>query len=301
MFRFLKSKKDKIEDTEQQKTKDPLNNSDKKKEQKKNAFDELDKKWDHFLEKIEIRFNESLQHAEEALMENLDETDYDLGPTLRSWDAMKSQMMALSEKVDNTFDEKVEPQMLKYKKSHQLIKQIEKGRKLTDSIYNRLERYEIVIEGKICKLFYNHAIQFLNEDFKCTQCSANLEIQKDIFRIHYVSCEYCNTVNTFTPSTKIATLGGTIDVLAKYESLAEWDIMEQAIHDFHEIRCPGEDDDKTAYTKGFEKRELTEKAYWTKFLQQRMQYMSKYKETFEHDLDLKMKHFYEERKRELDF
>jgi len=264
-------------------------------------FLELVTKWESFLAKIENRFNESLVNAENALLDNLEESNFDLTPTLTAWQGIKSNLQGLSTKIDETFDEKVSPQMLEYIDRSDLIDQNQKGTVLSESIYERIERYEIILEGKVCQRFYDHAIHLLNHDFTCSQCSGKLDVRKDIFRMNYVSCDYCNTVNTFTPSDKIIQIRWVVDNIAKHKVIEDWDTMKKAQDDFHEIRCPHEDQDKTEYTAGFKKREDTERNFWGKYFTERAKYLPEYEETIAHDTDVKMRWFYEERKRELNF
>lgn len=278
-----------------------FNKKEEKPVEENPLFLELVKKWDTFLAKIETRFVESLVNAEEALFENLVESDYDLTPTLTAWQGIKSQLMSLGEKIDNTFDDKVLPQMLEYKEHYDLLDEDAKGTALQSSILSRIERFELILEGKISTLFYKHAVKQLNEEFHCTQCSAKLQVRKDVFHAHYVSCEYCNTVNTFTPNDKIASIRWVVDNIAKYLALEEWDEMTKAKNEFDEFRPPHEDEDKTEYIARFKKREITERSFWTKYFNERSILLPEYKETIEHDVDVKMKWFYEERKRELNF
>jgi len=265
-------------------------------------FLKLVEKWNSFLEKMEIRFNESLVNAEEALFDNLEESNYDLTPTMVAWQSIKSQLMDLGNKVDKTFDEKVLPQMLEYKEHYDLLDEAAKGRHLREHvIFKKLERFEVVLEGGISTKFYNHAVQFLNKDFKCTQCSAKLEVKKDVFHAHYVSCDYCNTVNTFTPNDKISAIRWVVDNIAKYQAIAEWDAMEQAREELHDIRPPHEGQDNTEYVAAYKKREDAERAFWTKYFTLRSEFLTDYKETIPSDVDNKMKWFYEERKRDLNY
>ncbi len=258
----------------------------------------LVKKWDEFLDKIEARFNELLLHAEEAVMDNLVKSDYDMTPTQRTWSGIKSQLMGLMEKIEKTFDEEVKPQMLEYKEEWGVIDQDQKGVKLGESIYDRIERFEIIIEGKVAQKFYEHAIQFLNEDFRCTQCSAKLAVKKDIFRAHYVSCDYCNTVNTFTPSDKIAEISWVVENIAKYRAISEWDEKNSARNECKEFRSLGEEDDKTALAKAYGRWEIKEHTYWTMYFKERAAFLPEYEETIVHDVDVKMKlYFYDDRKR----
>ncbi len=265
-------------------------------------FTALVEKWDTFLEKIKTRFFESLVNAEEALLDNLEESNYDINPTMTAWQGIKAQLMALGDKVDTTFNEKVKPQMLQYKEHYDILDQAAKGTYLRESIiFNKIERFEIVLEGKVSLKFYNHAVQFLNEDFHCTQCSAKIEVNKDIFHAHYVTCDYCNTVNTFTPNDKISAIRWVVDHIAKYKVIADWDAMQEAREKYNELRSWSEGEDMTKHKKALKEREDTERKFWTNFFTERAAYLPQYKETIKHDTDVKMKWFYEERKREFGY
>ena len=277
-------------------------NIEKQSKEENPEFIKLVDKWDSFLNKMETRFNESLINAEEALFDNLVESDYDLTPTMTAWQSIKSQLMSLGNKVDTTFNEKVKPQMLEYKKNYEILDEAAKATHLREKvIFKRINRFEVVLEGKISSHFYDHAVKYLNEDFHCTQCNAKIKLKKNIFYTHYVSCEYCNTVNTFKPNDKITAIRWIVDNIAKYNAITEWDLMEQAKDEFHNIRPPHEGQDNLAYITAFKKREDTERAFWLKYFTKRSEYLPDYKETIEHDVDHKMKWFYKERKRDLNF
>jgi len=261
---------------------------------------QLVEKWDVFLQKINTRFEESLQHAEEALLENLDESNYDLTPTEQAWYGIKAQLQGLAEKVGTTFDEKVSPQMLQYVDEGTLIDERTKGNELRSRIFHRIEAFEIEIEGKIAQKFYKHAIQGLNEKFQCTQCGAQLQVRKDIFHPHYVSCDYCNTVNTFTPNDNIRAIRWIVDSIAKYRVFDEWKAKEQARENIYAtFDRYGNNPEKMK--EAYRKLEQAERNFWTKFFKIRSEFLPEYAESIEPDTDNKMKWFYEERKRELGY
>ena len=265
-------------------------------------FVALVEKWDGFLAKIKTRFFESLVNAEEALLDNLEESDYDINPTMTAWQGIKAQLMALGNKVDTTFDEKVKPQMLQYKEHYDILDQVAKGTFLRENvIHNGIERFEIVLEGKVSIKFYNHAITFLNKDFHCTQCSAKIEVRKDIFRTHYVSCDYCNTVNTFTPNDKISQIRWVVDNIAKHKAINEWDEKLKAENELSELRSWSECQDITPYKIALKKQENASRSFWLKYFTKRAEFLPEYQETIEHDIDVKMKWFYEMRKREYNY
>lgn len=276
----------------------------RKKEEPKTTHPEflkLVEKWDGFLNKIETRFNESLVNAEDALLENLVDSDFDINPTLRAWQGIKSQLQGLANKIDTTFDENVKPQMLAYIEEWDIIEQNQKGTISRESMLKRIERFEIILEGKVSKRFYDYAITLLNEDFNCTQCSAKLEVKKDVFRSHYVSCDYCNTVNTFMPQDKIYHIKWVIDNIAKYNAISEWDAMKNARKSYQELRSWSEGEDFSKHKLALEKREKTERLFWEKYFTERYTLLPEHKDTLEHDVNVKMRHFYEERKREYNY
>jgi hypothetical protein len=221
---------------------------------------------------------------------------------MTAWQSIKSQLMALGNKVDTTFDEKVLPQMKEYKEHYDLLDQGAKATHLRERIiFKKIDLFEIEIEGEVSQRFYNHAIQFLNEDFNCTQCSAKLEVRKDIFRSHYVSCEYCNTVNTFMPNDKISQIRWVVDNISKYNCKNEWQAMENAEEAYKELRSWSEGEDMSQHKIKIKNWEDTLRTYWMKYFTLRCEYLPEYAETIAHDTDIKMKWFYEKRKRDLNY
>lgn len=255
-------------------------------------------KWDAFLLKIETRFKESLVHAEEAVMDNLIDSEYDMLKTMKAWSGIKSQILALGDKIETTFEERVQPKMLNYVERWDLVDQDQKGIQLGESFYPKIERFEIELEGKVAKQFYNHAIQFLNDDFKCTQCSGKLEVKKDIFRSHYVSCGYCNTVNTFIPNDKIAEIRWVVDNIAKHSAISAWDEKVKTKNACKGLPSFSDEEDKTELAKAYDVWEVKEKAFWTKYFTERASFLPEYEETIAHDVDVKMNlFFYDDKKR----
>jgi len=279
-----------------------FNNNKDTSKQENPEFLNLVEKWDTFLSKMETRFNESLVNAKEALLENLEESNYDIDPTMTAWQGIKSQLMAMGNKVDKTFNEKVLPQMIEYKEHYELLDEGAKGRHLREKIiFKKIALFEIEIEGEISQRFYNHAIKFLNEDFHCTQCNAKLEVRKDIFRPHYVSCDYCNTVNTFTPNDKISQIRWVVDNIVKYNCIEEWQALENAEEEYKNLRSWSEGEDMSKHKIKMKNWEDALHTYWTKFFTLRSEYLPEYAETIAYDTEVKMKWFYEQRKRELNY
>ncbi len=260
-----------------------------------NECHKLIQRWDDFLFKIENRFYELLKNAEEAVMEHLEESNFDLYPTSRSWQAIKSQLQKLTNKIEEVFDEKVFPEMELHCDTNDFLDEQIKGNHLREKLFEKLERFEIELEGRLGLKFYDHAITFQNEQFKCSQCGATLDIKKDVFRTHYVACNYCNTTNTFKPNSKVLNIQwAIIDHIAKYYCLAEWDNMKLEASSFYAIR-----DKNEAKKHALQRIEDATKAYWEKFLKERIVLMSEYEKTYDKDLKAKMNSFYDWRLQQL--
>ncbi len=192
-------------------------------------------RWDTFLEKINTRFQESLKHAETACSEQLVETDYEYETVFRSWQGMKAQIHELIRKIDTVWDGKVMPEMRAMGDFY--TDEAAKGSQLNDSLTETLFSFERQLEGKLSRAYYDHAIQSADKKSFCTQCDAKLAIRKDIFRAQYISCPYCNTVNTIEPDTKFMKLGwGIIDNIAAMNCQKEYAAMENALSALHALR-----------------------------------------------------------------
>lgn len=279
-----------------------LFNKEEESKKENPEFLKLVEKWDNFLSKMETRFNKSLVNAKEALLDSLEDSNYDINPTMTAWYSIKQQLMALGTKVMTTFDEKVKPQMLAYKEHYEILDESAKVTRLReDIIFKKIDLFEIEIEGEVSQRFYNHAIKFLNEDFNCTQCNAKLEVRKDIFRSHYVSCDYCNTVNTFTPNDKISQIRWVVEDIVKYNIIPEWKALEKAEENYKDLRSWSKGEDISQHKVRMKNWEDVLKTYWTKYFTLRCAYLPEYTATIAHDTDIKMRWFYEKRKSDLNY
>jgi len=188
---------------------------------------QLIQRWDVFLQKIEQRFNDALTHAEQACTEQLEETDYDYYTVFRSWQGMKAQISNLINQIDTTWYDKVQPQMKAVGDFY-----TEEGNKASDTndkLVDHLQHFETLLEGKLSQAYYNHAIAIGFQDFHCSQCDAKLKIKRDLYRAQYVTCHYCNTVNTFEPEAKFMHIGWNIvDNIATIKVLDKHAKKEQA-------------------------------------------------------------------------
>lgn len=240
---------------------------------------EIIQRWDRFLRKMEERFDQSLQQAEDACLEHLIATNYDYYTVILAWQGMKSQIYNLIKKIEQTWDDKVKPEMEKY--SDLWTDEVSKLFNIQGKLNIKLTRFERILQGKLSQQFYDHAIQTTNQHFKCTQCHAELEIKKDLFRTQYITCTYCNAVNTFEADCKFSQIGwGIIDNIAKHKALNEYDAFIEAEMIENEQRIE-------KYTSALCRE--TYLSYLKRFFDERIKFMPDLIKDKEKDIDLGMK------------
>jgi hypothetical protein len=139
-------------------------------------------------------------------------------------------------------------------------------------MHERLQLWQYITEGKLSQKYYDHAIELINRDFFCTQCNAPLQVKKDLFRAHYITCNYCSAVNTFEPETKYATIGwNVVDNMAALYALQEYKAMLQA-----------KESGAAAYAKAV-------RVYYEKYFDERIKLMPHTADTREQDIEKKIK------------
>lgn len=245
--------------------------------------EELIQRWDAFLAKIQERFTESLGHAEEACKEQLEETDYEYDTVMRSWGGMKAQINDLIEKIDQTWDAKVGPAMEAIGDFH--YDENDKAYDLNHKLTHDLEAFQRKLEGELSEMFYDHAILIANKKASCTQCDADIAIRKDIFRAQYITCGYCNSVNTIEPETKFMSIGwGIIDNIAALRTTDSYTTMLNAVAVLQNQRGQA----AKSYWVGYEKAYFD---YWDAMCKERMKLSSHAEERYEADMARKKKEF----------
>ncbi|MFD2589120.1 hypothetical protein ACFSQJ_19505 [Croceitalea marina] len=245
--------------------------------------EELVKRWDGFLFKIEERFNDSLRYAEEACKEQLVETDYEYQTVMRSWGGMKAQMYSLIEKIDETWDAKVGPAMEAV--GDFASDESDKAYDLRHKLIDALEKFQRKLEGELSQLFYDHAIQIADKKAQCAQCDADIEIQKNIFRAQYITCTYCNAVNTIEPETKFVKIGwGIVDNIAAMRMNKGFEKMQRAVNAIQEYRGKAPE----AYWSTYEDAYF---AYWESFFKERINLNADAADRLEQDMERKRQEF----------
>lgn len=250
---------------------------------------ELINRWDNFLTQIESRFAQSLQQAEEASLELLEESNYDYDQTIQAFAGMKGQIHNLIQKIHQTWDDKVRPQMEEAFGNSDWVDESQKGNELSESLWEKLGIFQEKLEGKLSQKYYDYAIQVVDADFNCSQCKAKLQINKRIFRSQYISCDYCDTVNTFEPETQYAHIGwGIVDNIVNYKLLAE----KQALHKNY-VKIKDDAHFNRATEQDWENYKTQYLAYHERYYKERIKLNSENEQRFEDDMQRKLKEFNE--------
>ncbi|PID67822.1 MAG: hypothetical protein CR968_04750 [Flavobacteriia bacterium] len=244
---------------------------------------ELVQKWDLFLAKIETRFAETLQQAEDASVELLQDSDYDYNKTMQAFTGMKRQIEDLIQKIDLTWDEKVRPRMEDAFESTEWVNESIKGGNLSSVLWDKLREFEVVLEGKLSQMYYEHVITIVDKDFRCSQCNAQLEIVKNLFRSQYVTCSYCDTVNTFKPETKYTHIGwGIVDNIVNLKFLEEKKALHKDLDQLKELV-----QSKKATPQDWENYKTAYTNFWEMYFKERIKYNSELKDRFAEDMQRK--------------
>lgn len=246
---------------------------------------ELIERWDIFLEKIEVRFNDAIAAAAPSLLNIVEQEVKDTQPFLVAWQAVRSQLLHLIHKIGDTWQETVSPQMeaLGYSDNtigYDWLQESSKGTMLENKLHHELSRQEIIINGQAAEIYYRKVMEQISLQFRCHQCAAPLKVAENIFRAHYHNCPYCNTVNTYEPATGVRNIEWfALNRLAAYRCLAAWDekAILQNITQTYDPRS-------AAYHEYCKKYQAAVRVYYEQYLQERISIMPELAASYEQDL-----------------
>jgi hypothetical protein len=179
------------------------------------------RRWDTFLEKISTRFHELLSQTETLLPNVIELEDFDPTPFSVAWQGIESQAKDLMSKVQHTWQEQLSPMLeqikedgeddavnvgrslddyyIEYDQYYNLDRQ--KGRDIENQLTRELKNYEVRTFASAARKLQFKASEVLSKNFLCSQCKAPLELKQNFYRSYYLTCTYCQTVNTFEPGT----------------------------------------------------------------------------------------------------
>lgn len=191
---------------------------------------QLSQRWDHFLMRIAERFDALLTEGRETVLASLDENGLDHLSSSRTLQAIIDQVRSgLIARIDDTWREQVEPAM-RLTGADAWMDESRKGHDLYEQLQGRLVHWQVIMEGELAKKFLVQAIRGAEAELQCTQCNAAIHMERDLFQAHYVTCPYCNTVNTVLPDTNYLQIGWTVaDNIARLEALDAWQELQTVL------------------------------------------------------------------------
>ena len=238
-------------------------------------------RWDTFLSKLDGTMQGTLADAEPALLELVIDPDGGVVPFLQSVSAIRSQLLQMMHRVDPTWREKVRPLLREAdpnQESWDELHESRKGSDLADRSSEVFERWETVVSGKAAGRVYAKMIEGARTTFRCTLCSADMEITENLYRAHYETCPYCSGQNTYEPSTELREVHYfTADHLARYRALDAHDALMAQHRLCSAERSPVGDEFIAALRDAHMN-------YYTQLLRERIKVVPEYKATFDADL-----------------
>ena len=244
------------------------------------------KRWKGFLSKIEDRFGEIARGAEDGCLRMLDLANLDYLPMNNAWIGVSCQLRALIDKIEDTWGASVsdvfEEAYDDEDPDGDADVEFRSGEELTERLERDMARVEADLFEKAAIKLIEAAKAELAKDFACTQCQANLPLQENIFRSYFVACQYCGTVNTFEPGTKVRQVESVCaDWIATADAFDEEMTMRQLMDDVH-----------GAPAGMLQQLEEATKTYWTKLYGKRAELVPAFAASRGKDIAARMRALY---------
>lgn len=252
---------------------------------------ELQDRWDTFLDNVENRFTTLMGEAEQGCAQLLDLNNLDPLAMSNAWSAMEAQVHALSDKISDTWDDKVEEQLEDAGVKDKHIEACQtRGEALSDWLYREQTRREVKIFADASKKMLTEAEKILAKGFNCTQCGGQLKVPKQFFLASHVACEYCEATNTFEPGTQVRMVEVfCADNLAREAAMAEWECLE-------DIKATV-DSKRNAKLPLLQEYEAAYQAYYQRFYTERSKIVPA-ADRIEADVQTRMQYFYQDMQHE---
>ncbi|CAD0005578.1 hypothetical protein [Flavobacterium salmonis] len=218
---------------------------------------ESQQRWFAFLEKLEVKMEELTTAAITELKQLLEEDEDLYKRTFRRvYAGVRGQLNNIREKARDTYEEKINriyydlnSQVSVLSKHHDLLSDFrtacsdrhnEFERKFehwSDQIEKTQERDLEIEYQKILNEF-----ETIKDKFSCKQCGGNITIDKIFLIETYISCPYCQSQNTFAPSTQARMLQNIARGLAEQRTVHLYEAFEtennkerELYHQRHEL------------------------------------------------------------------
>ncbi|TPN86317.1 hypothetical protein [Aquimarina algicola] len=206
--------------------------------------EELIVRWDTFLNKIEQRFDDILEQAQQGTTHLVSQIEYDSGSIGSAWSGIKGQLYELREKADHTWENKMDGLFGDRDDvtSKERIEQFNKYEDLSHRMENRYNEAQVKAMADAGRKIYDNVMQHINTNkiHNCKQCGDQMDIVVYSFMAKNIKCHSCGTVNSYEPDPRIQALEHyTIGALAD-EHVIDLVIkeanLEHDIHRLHDLR-----------------------------------------------------------------
>jgi hypothetical protein len=202
-----------------------------------------------FLKKLEDRALELEAETVEAAQEI---SDYDEIRYHHFKVGIKGQYNELNKKAKQIFKEQIKKQSLRQYADYDEIR-------FNDSVIayeckinhteELLEKFEERIDAILKNIFDKVKVlspkeklkqiladyEVTKESFCCQQCGAKLKLEQVYFVSAYITCEYCQTQNTFTPSMRLSLLPDLVREIAR-DSVGELEYPVNGKNTFEQLK-----------------------------------------------------------------
>jgi len=239
-------------------------NNEKKETQKQESLpdwyaelQEAQQRWFSFSEKLEAKMEELATAAIPELKQVLqDDEDLYKRTFHRVYSGVMGQLNNIREKARDTYEEKIDSiyydldaRISVLDKNHDLISDFRSAcSDRHEEFENKYDYWRKQIEKtqeRDLEIEYKKILdefETIKDKFSCTQCGGNLTIDKIFLIETYISCPYCQTQNTFAPSTQARNLQNIARGLAEqrtahlYEEYqTEYNRERELYHERHEL------------------------------------------------------------------
>lgn len=237
-------------------------------------------RWKVFLEKIKAKGNEFFVSMREQALPMLKQNNGDPMPIGTALHAIDLQIIGLCKKIDDTWTGQVESAFSKEGASDgDIEKQRLRGEQVQFDLHRDFRLMETEINHEMAKYILSLAeANRRTSPINCSQCSAPLVIPAHIYMAEHITCQFCQTVNTYEPGT-YQRMVGTFCA----EHLARWearDLLKQEIEIQREVNVLR----GGAMQKAKQKLRDVHEAYSKKYLGE----LKKFKPDMDMEKELKM-------------
>lgn len=239
-----------------------------------------EERWSAFVGKVRGRFDQVAEETRQGCMALLVQCDDDPGAMTNAFTAMERRLMGLESKVQDTFDERVAPEV-----GGSLFDRLDAiGRQAVATMERDRERLRIDVYAAAARRIWQRARAEQVDQVVCPQCSAAVPVPETFQSIH-VRCGHCDGLVTFEPGSRLrAVQGYVVHPLAQEAAWDAWVAKEAA-----QNRLDGARGEPRALVEALEAAEI---GYWRAYLTARARMMPNLARDLDKDLEGKMRQFY---------